>query len=103
MRSLAIIGLLFAQFSWGMDVFDKDYQSYVVTADQMTCAQAVAHYEKYGRIYVVAHGKDIVPIYGMKPISQSRDLQCRGRSQMKQTYFVKTKDKARCGIAVFCQ
>lgn len=75
----------------------------IVTADQMSCIEAVNTYEKYGRIYVVANGKDVVPLYGMTPIRKSNSLQCYGRSKMKVTYFVRTNDKRHCAIAVYCQ
>ncbi len=99
---VGVMLLVAGLFSHAETVWDEDYQVQVVTADKMTCEQAVDQYEKYGRIYVIAHGKNIVPIYGMIPIRKKRDLHCRGRSSMKATYHVRTRDNSRCGIAVFC-
>ncbi len=75
----------------------------IITADQMSCVQAIDTYERKGRIYVIANGKDVVPLYGMTPVRKSHSLQCYGRSKMKLTYFVRTQDKRHCGIAVYCQ
>lgn len=75
----------------------------IITADQMSCVQAIDTYERNGRIYVIANGKDVVPLYGMTPVRKSQSLQCNGRSKMKLTYFVRTLDKRHCGIAVYCQ
>lgn len=72
------------------------------TADKMTCAQAVKHYETHKRIYVIANGSDVVPIYGMKPASKWRELSCGGRSNLWH-YTVITKDDRRCPIAVYCR
>lgn len=75
----------------------------IITADQMSCARAIDTYEGKGRIYVIANGKDVVPLYGMTPVRRSQSLQCSGRSKMKLTYFVRTQDRRHCGIAVYCQ
>lgn len=72
-------------------------------ADHMTCAQAVSYYEKHKRIYVIAHGKDVVPIYGHKPISEWRKVICRGRGKTRRPYWVDTLDSKRCVIAAYCQ
>ncbi len=98
-----LITSLFLLAGFSAQANDEGYLTTVVTADRMTCAQAVQTYEKYGRIYVIAHGKDIVPIYGKTPINKARELWCTGRSQNKWTYTVKTLDNRRCGIAVYCQ
>lgn len=73
-----------------------------VPADHMTCKQAVAYYEKYKRIYVIAHGKNIVPIYGMSPVSKAATMNCGGRVSLVY-YWVNTTDKERCSVAVFCR
>lgn len=72
-------------------------------ADYMTCDQAVSHYQKYKRIYVIANGKDVVPIYGHKPVSEWRQVVCRGRGKVRRSYWVDTLDSKRCVIATYCQ
>lgn len=72
-------------------------------ADYMTCADAVSHYQKYKRIYVIANGKDVVPIYGHKPISEWRGLICKGRGKVRRSYWVDTLDSKQCVIATYCQ
>lgn len=67
----------------------------------MTCDQAIAYYEKHGRIYV-SNGYDVLPIYGMKPISKWREVVCRGRNKSRQNYWVRTSDDSSCVIASFC-
>lgn len=74
----------------------------VTTADQMTCDQAVAYYKKNKRIYVLSHGKDIVPIYGMKPIQDVTSLRCEGRAKSMRSYWVQTQDDDQCVIAAYC-
>ena len=68
---------------------------------KMSCAKAIAFYERYKRIYVLAN-RDIVPIYGMKSVSQAGRLNCGGRSSI-HFYWVKTKDTNSCVIAAFCR
>ncbi|MCO5144274.1 MAG: hypothetical protein M9962_14390 [Oligoflexia bacterium] len=75
----------------------------IIAAHTMTCNQAIAFYQKYKRIYVVANYKDLVPIYGMKPISEMRNLVCTGRGQNKWGYRVKTLDQKSCVVAAYCQ
>jgi hypothetical protein len=70
-------------------------------ADNMTCAQAVSHYERNGRIYKIAHGKDVIPIYLGVPISRRNQLRC-DYGQVKVPYSLKTTDNRRCVIAYQC-
>jgi hypothetical protein len=72
-------------------------------ADYMTCTQAINYYQKHKRIYVIANGKDVVPIYGHKPISEWRGLVCRGRGKVRRSYWVDTLDSKQCVIGVYCQ
>ncbi|HMN67304.1 MAG TPA: hypothetical protein PKC28_02080 [Bdellovibrionales bacterium] len=74
----------------------------VVPADHMTCSRAIDDYERYGRIYVIAHGKDVVPIYGMAPVRRWREVTCRGRGKSRLSYWVNTLDDETCVIAVYC-
>ncbi len=71
-------------------------------ADQMTCDQAVAYYEKHGVIYVLANGKFAVPLRVGVPVSQAKTLQCQDRGTTPRPYTVATKDAWRCTIAVSC-
>lgn len=98
-----LITSLFLLAGFSAQANDEGYLTAVVTADRMTCEQAIQTYEKCGRIYVIAHGKDIVPIYGKTPVSKARSFRCTGRGQNKWVYTVKTLDNRRCGIAVYCQ
>lgn len=74
----------------------------VVPADHMTCAQAIDTYERHGRIYVIAGGGEIVPIYGMTPIRRWRELHCNGHQETRRNYWVNTRDNDTCVIAVYC-
>ena len=71
-------------------------------ADQMTCKQAVAYYEKHGVIQVLANGKFAVPVSVGVPVSQASTLQCNGEGQQPRAYTVTTSDAWRCTIAVTC-
>ena len=70
-------------------------------ADNMTCAQAVSHYERNGRIYKIAHGKDVIPIYNGVPVSQQNRLFCEW-GYRKTPYSTKTTDNKRCVISYRC-
>lgn len=71
-------------------------------ADNMTCAQAQGHYEKYGRIYKIANGKDVIPIYVGVPLSQRNQLRC-DYGDVKMQYSTKTTDSRRCPLAWVCR
>jgi len=70
-------------------------------ADNMTCAQAVSQYERNGRIYKLAHGKDVIPIYNGVPVSQQNRLFCDW-GYRKTPYSTKTTDNKRCVISYRC-
>ena len=70
-------------------------------ADNMTCAQAVSHYERNGRIYKISHGKDVIPIYNGVPVSRRNTLRCDW-GYTKTGYSLKTKDNRRCTISYRC-
>lgn len=75
----------------------------VVPADEMTCDQAVAYYQKNKRIYKrVVGGNNVVPIYGMTPVGDWRKLTCDGRGKSRKSYYLPTRDKKDCVIAVYC-
>lgn len=71
-------------------------------ASQMTCNQAVQYYQDHHRIYILANGKDIVPIYGMTPYNERRNLTCSKPHQWMHFYWVKTLDSDSCFIAAYC-
>ena len=64
-------------------------------------AQAVSTYERNGRIYKLAHGKDVIPIYNGVPVSQKNRLVCDW-GYMKTAYYTKTLDNKRCVISYRC-
>ena len=70
-------------------------------ADNMTCAEAVAYYERHGRINKIAHGKDVIPIYNGVPVSKRNQLRCDW-GYTKMGYSLKTKDNRRCTISYRC-
>jgi hypothetical protein len=70
-------------------------------ADNMTCAQAVSTYERNGRIYKLAHGKDVIPIYNGVPVSQKNRLVCDW-GYIRTAYYTKTLDNKRCVISYRC-
>jgi hypothetical protein len=70
-------------------------------ADNMTCAQAVSYYERNGRIYKIANGKDVIPIYNGVPVSREPALHCEW-GYMKAPYRTKTLDNRRCVISYRC-
>jgi hypothetical protein len=72
-----------------------------VTND-MTCQQAIAEYERNGRVYVRQRSGSVLPIYVGVPLSQKNRLLC-DFDQFKMYYTVPTKDKRRCGISWRCQ
>lgn len=92
LKTLALISMI-----WGSSAFAGT----VVPA--MKCDQAVRYYETHKRIYVLANGHDVVPVYGMKPVSKWRELTCSGRGVNLAYYWVKTTDDDACMIAVFCR
>ncbi|WP_187969633.1 hypothetical protein [Aquibium microcysteis] len=71
-------------------------------ADEMTCKQAIAYYEKHGVIQVLANGKFAVPVRVGVPVSKASTLQCEGEGQQPRAYTVSTKDAWRCAISVTC-
>jgi len=72
------------------------------TADQMTCEQAIQYYEQHGRIYVKAHGKNVVPVWLGKPVSKSSPMNCKGSNTGMQWYMLKTKDNNQCKVCSYC-
>jgi hypothetical protein len=71
-------------------------------AQQMTCEQAVAYFERNGVIYTIVHGK-VLPVTRGVPIRKERGLGCTGPNRNRFTYAVRTLDKRSCVISVYCQ
>jgi hypothetical protein len=71
-------------------------------AQDLTCEQAIAYYEKNRVIYVLTHNVIAVPIRVGVPVKDAGKLQCPDQGQMPHGYSVKTKDRWRCIIAVTC-
>lgn len=71
------------------------------TSEQMTCAQAVATYERNGRIYVRTRSGTVIPIYQPAPVSQRSQVFCRPR-ETRTRYNVRTSDKRHCTIGYYC-
>ncbi len=74
-----------------------------VTADQMTCAEAVATYERNGRIYVRTGSGAVLPIYDGVPVSQKSKLRCNSADESRQRYNVRTNDARYCTISYVCR
>lgn len=72
------------------------------TAEPMTCAQAIAYYERNRFIHVRANGRNVVPVRMGTPVNLARNMQCNGRGQMLHGYAVRTSDVAACTIAMRC-
>ena len=69
-------------------------------SNDMTCDEAVAHYEEHGRIDTNVDGQ-VLPIYGGVPVSERAGMICDEDDAPSET-FVKTKDKEQCPIAFSC-
>lgn len=71
-------------------------------AHEMTCAQAIAHYEATGMIFVMANDRFAVPIRNGTPINRADTLHCADQGQSPRPQSVSTRDVSRCVIAVQC-
>ncbi len=71
------------------------------TSEQMTCQQAVATYERNGRIYIRTRSGTVLPIYRPAPVSQRSRVNCRPREN-RTRYNVRTSDKRHCTIGFYC-
>jgi hypothetical protein len=71
-------------------------------AQDLTCDQAIAHYEKNHLIYVLTHNVIAVPIRVGVPVKDAGKLQCPDQGQRPHAYAVETKDRWRCIIAMTC-
>ena len=71
-------------------------------AQDLTCDQAIAYYEKNHVIYVLTHDVIAVPIRVGVPARDADKLQCPDQGQHPHGYTVETKDRWHCIIAVTC-
>jgi hypothetical protein len=71
-------------------------------SQDMTCAQAVEHYEKNRRIMTINEGQEL-PIYQGTPIRQADSLNCSGDGDERFETMVPTKDNPECVIAAYCE
>jgi hypothetical protein len=70
-------------------------------SDEMTCAEAIEHYERYRQINTIANGQ-VLPIDQGTPIRQADMLNCTGNGNRFDT-MVKTRDDPQCVIAAYCE
>ncbi|MGN6471790.1 MAG: hypothetical protein ACTHLC_19635 [Rhizobiaceae bacterium] len=71
-------------------------------AQDLTCEQATAYYQKNHVIYVLSHDVIALPIRVGVPVSEAATLQCTEQGQRPHGYSVATRDRRRCVIAVTC-
>jgi hypothetical protein len=71
-------------------------------AQDLTCDQAIAYYEKNHLIYVLTHNVIAVPIRVGVAVKDAGKLQCPDQGQRPHPYTVETKDRWRCIIAMTC-
>ena len=70
-------------------------------SNNMSCSAAVAYYERHGKIYTIAAGRDVVPIYDAVPASQRNTYICQqGYRLVPRT--LATADSRRCTIGYKC-
>ena len=69
-------------------------------SNDMSCEEAVAHYEEHGRIDTIDEGQ-VLPIDEGVPVSKRRDLAC-DEDELPGPVLLKTKDKAECAVAYTC-
>lgn len=60
----------------------------------MTCEQTRQYSERHGRVWVVANGKDVIPLYGYVDRCASISIQ--------SPLYVRTLDQAKCLIGYRC-
>ncbi len=70
------------------------------TSDEMTCSEAISHFERSREINVKQDGQ-VLPITQGTPIKQADMLNCAGNGSRFET-MVKTRDNPQCVIAAYC-
>jgi hypothetical protein len=71
-------------------------------SDDMTCSEAIAHYERYRQIDTIANGT-VLPIDQGTPIRQAGMLNCDADQGSRFETMVKTRDDPQCVIAAYCE
>ena len=74
--------------------------AFAQTSDEMTCSEAIAHYERSREINVKQDGQ-VLPITQGTPIKQADMLNCSGNGSRFET-MVPTRDDPQCVIAAYC-
>ncbi|HSO48113.1 MAG TPA: hypothetical protein VLQ68_09310 [Rhizobiaceae bacterium] len=74
--------------------------AFAQTSDEMTCSEAIAHYERSREINVKQDGQ-VLPINQGTPIRQADMLNCAGNGSRFDT-MVPTRDDPQCVIAAYC-
>lgn len=84
-----------------LGVAQSDVANAVQTAEQMTCDQAKAFYQRNGYIYKIVGG---VPtrIQRGGSILDAGAVRCTGRTRNQMTYSVPTRDRRRCTVSTYC-
>ena len=70
-------------------------------SDEMSCSEAIAHYERYRQINTIVNGQ-VLPIDQGTPIRQADMLNCDGDQSSRFETMVKTRDDPQCVIAAYC-
>ena len=70
-------------------------------SNNMSCSAAIAYYESHGKIYTIAAGRDVVPIYDAVPASQRNFYICQQGYRLVPRTLV-TADSRRCTIGYKC-
>jgi hypothetical protein len=71
-------------------------------AQDLTCDQAIAYYQKNHVIYVLTNDVIALPVSVGVPVKDAAKLQCTEQGQVPHGYSVRTKDRWRCVIAMTC-
>ena len=71
-------------------------------SDDMTCSEAIAHYERNREINTMQDGQ-VLPINQGTPIRQADTLNCSSDGGNRFETMVKTRDDPQCVIAAYCE
>ncbi len=71
-------------------------------AEQMTCEQLIASFERKGVIYKMVHGQVLALKAGV-PIRKTQGLQCGPNNYTLQRASARTIDKRSCVYAIVCE
>jgi hypothetical protein len=71
-------------------------------SEEMTCSEAIAHYERNREINTMQDGQ-VLPINQGTPIRQANMLNCSSDGENRFETMVNTRDDPQCVIAAYCQ